>query len=375
MLTFGFEEIISHNENFIYTSEHWYFKKLKEHVSIELKHINDIDCNYYYIVDMPIWNFLDRTNLENPKLSDKVINDINNKKCKLLFFYEFRAVETKAYEKWIKKYDLPEKSIVLVTGNYSLDKFYKDNKYITYFGYSIFEHIHYNDRNKQLNLPLIEFELISAITQKSNREKIFLNYNRRVVFHKIKIVYELYKANLIDKGLVSLSTIGEYTNHLEYFPKLFVDLLPFKVDELDANDIWDMAFDFNVDHYKNTYFSVVSESVSTVNGVFPTEKIWKAIMGLHPFVLVASPHFLKYLKSVGYKTFSNWIDESYDLELDETKRIEMVTEEVKKLSSKSHEELQQMLVEMLPILLYNLQHLKRRSVNRELQTQLEKEIS
>ena len=377
MLTFGYEKIISHNKNFIYTSNHFYFKKLNEHLDIELKHIDEINCNYYYIVDMPVWNWADKTNLNNALISDKVLNDIKRKKCKLLFFYETANFKVKPYEKWIKKYNLPKNSIVIVTGNYSASKYFKDNKYITYFGYSIFEHMHYNDRKKELDLLQIESNLIDSIKQKDYREKVFLNYNRRIRKHKIRLVYRLYKLNLIDKGIVSLSNIVDdpgSKKEIKLYPKTFMDLLPIKVDNLDPLNDWDMAFDFNEYHYKNSFISITTESISLIDFIFPTEKIWKAIMGLHPFIIVSSPYFLDFLKSLGYKTFSKWIDESYDLEPDLDKRIEMVTDEIKKLTLKSQDELQNMLIEMLPTLIYNLNHLKRRSNNRELQTQLEKHI-
>jgi hypothetical protein len=65
----------------------------------------------------------------------------------------------------------------------------------------------------------------------------------------------------------------------------------------------------------------------------------------------------------GYKTFSKWIDESYDLEPDCDKRMDMVMEEAKRLINLSHDEWQQMIKEMVPTLQHNFDVLGR---NKEL---------
>ena len=68
---------------------------------------------------------------------------------------------------------------------------------------------------------------------------------------------------------------------------------------------------------------------------------------------------LEYLKRFGYKTFDKWIDESYDNEPDDDKRMDMVIEEVKRLTALSDEEWQRMIVEMIPTLHHNFDTLCR----------------
>ena len=57
----------------------------------------------------------------------------------------------------------------------------------------------------------------------------------------------------------------------------------------------------------------------------------KPIMNFHPFFVVGNPFTLKRLKELGFKTFSDVWDESYDNELDMKIRVGMIVEEVKKL--------------------------------------------
>jgi len=78
---------------------------------------------------------------------------------------------------------------------------------------------------------------------------------------------------------------------------------------------------------------------------------------LHPFILVGHPYSLKKLKELGFKTFSPWIDESYDEIEDESIRMYRVLNEIDKLCSKSLDELHEMYIEMWPILEHNYKRL------------------
>ena len=77
----------------------------------------------------------------------------------------------------------------------------------------------------------------------------------------------------------------------------------------------------------------------------------------HPFVLITIPNSLDVLKELGYKTFSPWIDESYDKELDDTKRMLMIVEETKRLCNLSPDQLAEFLIAMREICLHNYNNL------------------
>jgi hypothetical protein len=70
-----------------------------------------------------------------------------------------------------------------------------------------------------------------------------------------------------------------------------------------------------------------------------TEKTLIPIMYKKPFFLLGPINGLEILKSYGFKTFSDIIDESYDKETDLNKKIDMVMSELLRLSKKSNEEL------------------------------------
>ena len=84
----------------------------------------------------------------------------------------------------------------------------------------------------------------------------------------------------------------------------------------------------SVELYQQTHFEIVGETFGEMgnDAFFPTEKIVKPIVMCHPFVVAGSYKFLENLKSFGFKTFDTVIDESYDDEIDMTKRMHKVAE-------------------------------------------------
>jgi hypothetical protein len=56
-------------------------------------------------------------------------------------------------------------------------------------------------------------------------------------------------------------------------------------------------------------------------------------------LLLARPRALQLLKQLGYRTFSEYIDESYDYEEDESKRVYMVAKQAERLCNLNGDDL------------------------------------
>ena len=77
------------------------------------------------------------------------------------------------------------------------------------------------------------------------------------------------------------------------------------------------------EHYINSYCSIVLEThfdADQSGGTFLTEKTFKPIKHGQPFVVVGPAGTLSALRNLGYRTFDHAIDNSYDLETDNTER-------------------------------------------------------
>jgi len=83
--------------------------------------------------------------------------------------------------------------------------------------------------------------------------------------------------------------------------------------------------------YRDTYFSLVTETVFNYPYSFRTEKIWKPIAVGHPWIAVANQGFYRDLHNLGFQTFGHIIDESFDLIDNSQDRIERVAQVVEDL--------------------------------------------
>jgi hypothetical protein len=88
----------------------------------------------------------------------------------------------------------------------------------------------------------------------------------------------------------------------------------------------------NVDWYNYSSFSVIGESMadshSHARAPFVTEKTWKAVAMQHPFMIVAETQTLEYMHSLGFETFENLWDESYDTTADLSERVAKIVHNV-----------------------------------------------
>ena len=90
--------------------------------------------------------------------------------------------------------------------------------------------------------------------------------------------------------------------------------------------------------YNQSYYSIVAETTCTNLYSHYTEKTAKPIIARRPFIVFAGQYFLKNLKSLGFKTFSDVIDESYDNIEDRNVRFQMAWAQVESLCLKDPNE-------------------------------------
>ena len=93
----------------------------------------------------------------------------------------------------------------------------------------------------------------------------------------------------------------------------------------------------DVSHVKNSYFNIITESYM-YNNTLPqshktifemSEKTYKALI-CQPFIHLGSYGVLKYMRSMGYKTFPELFDESYDDKINHRDRLTAVIDSIEK---------------------------------------------
>jgi hypothetical protein len=221
--------------------------------------------------------------------------------------------------------------------------------------------------------------------KKVNRlyKKDFITYNRLILkdrSYRIYFVSKLIENNLINMGLVSFNVSNDNAdwkkeildknsklskiakNHivknlLHYEKKLIID-----GDQVPGQASANIPRSIIVNDPENnmlnldSFWHVVTETVFYYNKLHLTEKIFKPIVSKQPFMLLAAPGNLAYLKSYGFKTFDSVIDESYDAIQDPDQRIDAVVDQLNWYCNLTDAEKLDIAGKLEPIIEHNFRH-------------------
>ena len=91
--------------------------------------------------------------------------------------------------------------------------------------------------------------------------------------------------------------------------------------------------------YNDTKYSLVPETNDTNDEIFMTEKIWKPIIAQQPFVVHGNYLYLQRLREMGFKTFANYFDEDYDLEIDKDMRMDKIVNTCRDLLTRNWQDI------------------------------------
>lgn len=196
------------------------------------------------------------------------------------------------------------------------------------------------------------------VTEKIIRQKKFLMLNRRMRPHRLYSILTFSQLDILDNFFISydLNTMelfefneSMYSIHFENeklsFENLNEEYKKLKcvsptssVDFEDLQSVWGFNFE-DKRPYRQSYIHIIPETNFFEKGGYFSEKTWKPIGHLQPFIFMGPANGLKEIRKFGFKTFSPFIDERYDDELDGAKRFKMLMEEIHRLSKLPIEEI------------------------------------
>lgn len=140
--------------------------------------------------------------------------------------------------------------------------------------------------------------------------------------------YFIWEEDVIPKQkIIGTADYVEYCGHLAHLSQI----IPLKI-------------------FNQTQYSIIAETDHDNTLSCFTEKTAKPLIARRLFVVFSGYKFLYNLKKLGFKTFDCVIDESYDLEIDDTTRYTMAFNQVKKLCNLDQSEV---IEKIKPILEYN----------------------
>ena len=258
-----------------------------------------------------------------------------NIKTSNIYFISNDAKLGDNYDTWTEKYNIPKINII------TLNRYLEEAKPWV------------RDIDK---FPIEDFKVDRI------REKKFTCLNGAFREHRLILVSELFRSGLENDGYISYIVNTGYNNQppieseidnvdkdlLKYYMDIIVPNIPLTTELEKGMELIEPYISTSYVHemYTNSYFNIVTEtsynwnSTSIIdNNIYLTEKTYRPIFGMQPFIMVSNPGVLKHLKDMGFKTFPEFFDESYDEIENPTERMYTIINEIKRICNLSNEQL------------------------------------
>lgn len=329
-------------------------KDIEGYEYVPTAYLKDNDYFIYELTtEMDDNNWLDNPDMDIFKythISDFVLDQIKHKNGYILIEVSHESPAMFLFFDNIHTYftarEIPLNKVILITGSINIGEIYKHycnhfeitgRERMTVHGYEWYEYLSSKELNELEKLPEPNDNFYKV-------QRTFLCYNRRFKPHRTDLYVLFFKYGLLDRTYYSMPVVADTYDNTTFkenyrqeealtagdIPKMkqmFRDMynlgdeeelnhingkLPMVVDTRTTLKEMIKLVDPAESLYDCSLLSVVTESNFYSNDIFNTEKTWKAIANRHPFILVGPYKSLEYLKSLGYKTFSDFWDEGYD---------------------------------------------------------------
>ena len=273
-------------------------------------------------------------------LSDKVINDASLGNCRIHLNwldepYIYDDTEIKRLNNFLYENDISWDNVLFTSNNFSID--FDKHKSFNFAESSIECDTHY-----------LGFKIIDEDISDDKRHSIFLSLARSPHNHRKSLVkfFESYD----DKDVMySALWKNKRIDDRFHWPNVHNEEgMSHGDDNIDLSN-------FKQDPYLNTYISIVTETNFDNKILQVTDKVFKPIVNLQPFIYVSSYGGLQHIRDLGYHTF-DFIDESYDLIEDEEERLRTIKNEVHRLINLGLNDIHDIYYGIMDVLRYNRKH-------------------
>jgi len=246
------------------------------------------------------------------------------------------------YEYFCNKLKIYKKNNIFIIGNdiniNELPRQYPKDHFRFIVSHGVIRY--FLDKIYSLNIDTTKY--IENYINKSDKEKVFLSMVNHGRTSKYFTHQYLRYNNCLKNSFYSYIHEDHYDNHKSYpiddlysqFPIIneeldkYPDFKKFIIDNPNIGKHFLPQDYLNTNHHAynvsnqvvylndywtcNTYFSVINETHFNDLASWITEKTFKMFYYGHPFILVGGRNVLKHLREMGFQTFPELFDESYD---------------------------------------------------------------
>ena len=323
---------------------------------------NFITLNLHDLVNIKN-NVLNRT---GEVLTKEFVNLINTDVVKLIIDFSHEGLVRESWffplHRMIKKSNIKSSNIYFISNDCKLGENYDTwIKRYTIPKINIIEVNRYLEEAKPWVRDIDKFP-IEDFKKDRIREKKFTCLNGAFREHRLKIVSELFRSGLENDGYISYIVNTGYNNEhskeseidnidkdlLKYYMDNIFPKIPIATELEKDMELIEPYISTSYVHemYTNSYFSIINEtsynwnSTSIIdNNIYLTEKTYRPIFGMQPFIMVSNPGVLKHLRDLGFETFPEFFDESYDEIENPWHRMDTILVQIKEICSLSYEEI------------------------------------
>jgi hypothetical protein len=300
-------------------------------------------------------------------LDEEFLNNLRNKNTVLIVdhtFEGFSSIEcpiVDILEKNCDLYKINPQKIFYFTGNLRISSkrinalpiFLLDNANNFKFLNTNLEQIQKNFHSKKTH------EIVLSLSRRNRHHRVMAH---AMLFHSEIKNYSVISQDKLDNFHLHNSTLTKMGINEKSWKK-FIKNLPLLADknEFEIND----PFNPLTDLHNKTCFSIVNETlINDYNGssLFFSEKILKPIINFQPMIIYGQPGINHALEELGFKTYKDYFDLSFDFEQDNVLRykklLNTIDSVVKSLAAMTVEQQAEWRFKHLEILNHNFQNFR-----------------
>ena len=331
---------------------------LHEFIGINLRPGNKINGEYF-------WKHMSEEALQDAQLRRAVI---------LIDYAQENFIEKETYQNLhevLRLSGIPKEQVVLTFNTFNGREVYESwftpderRLEVRNWCYVMCQSSSYYDQNPAYRLSIDQFRNSKNYTRPNH----FLFKVRNTRHHRLALLYKMATDGLLAMGDWSCLTRVHFSDKMaDYYKNLYQ--FDFDIDTIKSlcestphvlqserdnrHELVSAWTDRDPTAHSNSYFYICTETFVHGEHKSLTEKVFKPIANFQPFLFVAYPGALELLRSLGFKTFSPFINESYDLEPDEGRRVNMIYKEIARLCAMTKNEIHEWYWQMEDILEHN----------------------
>lgn len=301
------------------------------------------------------------------KIPDEVFNFLNNNDIKIILAGVADPTSIEAYNLTMER--LKDKinfnKIIWVDSNAQLENIEQLVRTYT-FDYFLEEATQTIDRAFEPHpndLGYISEEIdVSELNTFRNKKFLCFNRNSEKV-HRFALLDAYIQEKFKDSYFSFVVKLDYFKEATAYFDdniptrhvNFYNSYLPIELDthSVQNKESFKTNNTFKKELFLNSCINLVTETSFFSNELFISEKILKPILNYQPFIVFGPHKYLSRLKKYGFKTFSDFWDESYDDIENWRERLNKLMQLVEYLNNKSIEELNDIYKSTMDICIYN----------------------